>query len=54
MLFGNILSDLLGEACLWSILIIWAIGWGISKLLKSEQVRDGVRIGFWAWFFSDD
>jgi hypothetical protein len=29
-------------------LIVWAIGWGISKLLKSEQVRDGVRIGFWA------
>jgi hypothetical protein len=31
MLFGSILSDLFGEACLWSIFVIWFIGWLLCK-----------------------
>jgi len=61
MILADFVSDFLGWTCLSFALIVWVIGQLLSsigqaaeKVLKDEDVREGMKIGFWAWFFSDD
>jgi len=61
MIFADFLGDFLSWTCLLFLLIVWGIGQLLSsigkaaeKLLKNEDVQEGMKIGFWAWFFSDD
>jgi hypothetical protein len=61
MLFADWLGDFLGNACLLVIviggLIFWALGDFMKKakdVVDSEEFKDGVRMGLWAWFGSDD
>ena len=44
MLFASItLGDLFGQACLMFIIIIWAIGWLVSKAAQNPEVQDAAR-----------
>jgi hypothetical protein len=54
MLFADWFSSFLGQACLVWVGIVWLIWWLLSSLFKSQAVQDAARIGFWAWFLSDD
>jgi hypothetical protein len=54
MLFADFFSDLLGQGCCMFIVVVGLLGWGISSLFKSDAVKEAARIGFWAWFLSDD
>jgi hypothetical protein len=61
MVFADWFSDALGSSCLVFILILMGIGWIVQSIgkaagdaLKSDAARDAARIGFWAWFLSDD
>jgi hypothetical protein len=51
MLFGNFFDDFLGNACLLFIVIVWAIGWVISKIAQNEDVQNAASDSFWRWFF---
>jgi hypothetical protein len=61
MLFADVVSDFLGNACLLVIviggLLCWALR-GIAKsagdALNSDAAREAARIGLWAWLQADD
>jgi hypothetical protein len=61
MLLADWFGNLLGNACLFSVVIIGTVCWAIGRLVESagnvlqnEDVREAARIGFWSWFLSDD
>lgn len=61
MLFADWFEDFLGNACLLVIVLGSILCWAVGHLmksagdaLKSEEFKEGVRLGFWAWFLSDD
>lgn len=61
MLFADFFNELLGQACLMFVGVLFLIGWGlkalggaVSNAMKNETVRDAAKIGFWSWFLSDE
>jgi hypothetical protein len=61
MLFADFFNELFGSACLMFIAVIWLIGWVLTSIgnaakeaLKNDTVQQAARVGFWAWFLSDD
>jgi hypothetical protein len=61
VIFADFIGDMLGQACIMFVAILFVIGWLASKLgraagnaLKNEKVQDAAKVGFWMWFFSDD
>lgn len=60
-MFGDFFNDVLGWGCVGFLLMLWALGWAASSIgkaagdaLKSDTVKEAAKIGFWAWFLSDD
>jgi hypothetical protein len=57
MLFADIFGDGILLVIVIGGLLFWAIGDAMKKagdVVGSDEFRDGVRMGLWAWFASDD
>jgi hypothetical protein len=61
MLFADWLGDLLGNACLFVVVLGGICCWAIGHIMKqagdalnSDTAKDAARIGLWAWLLSDD
>lgn len=61
MVFADFFTEVIGYGFLMLVLILIWIGWiaqkigsAAGKVLKDKDFQEGVKLGFWAWFLSDD
>jgi hypothetical protein len=59
MVFADFWNEMLGNACIMFVVILFGIGWVCKRIgeatknaLKNEDVREAAKFGFWAWIFS--